>query len=293
VNLIVAVLEIALAASFAQAPEPAPILNIAGVDGHHMTIRPAALRKPLLLHFFSVQSPGWEDEMLKMKDLDARFGPKGLALVSIAAPGAGAREKAAAFAAKNGLSFPVAVDEGNLSAFSRDRVPRLVLITPDGTVALRLYEPPGDAQIREIAARLPSLLARRHYLLDQAAAAARRRKEFDAAAAAVTAITPEQLKARLGAPLALYFIGDKKVFDEKHIPGAARLDYEDVGQFFKDKDKTREWIFYCDCVRGEMGRGGQAAVELYMKGFKRAAYLKGQLQEWEKRKYPLQVRTDK
>jgi rhodanese-related sulfurtransferase len=293
VKLIIALLEITLAVSFAQVPEPAPNLNIDGVDGRRLVIRPAALQKPLLVHFFSLRSPGWRDELLKLKSLDERYGPQGLALVSIAAPEPGARETAAAFAVKSGLSFPIAVDAGNLSAFSRDRVPRLVLISPDAAIALRLYEPPRDAQIREIESRLPALLERRKELLDQAAASARRQQEFEAASLKVAAITPDQLKARLGTPLPLYFIGDKKVFDEKHIPGAAFLDPRDVDRFFKDQDKTQEWIFYCDCARGALSRSGRVATELYLKGFKRAAYLKGQMQEWEKRKYPLQVRTVK
>lgn len=289
-NLIAVVLRTILAVSFAQAPEPAPILNIDGVDGHHMVIRPAALQKPLLVHFFSVQSPGWQEELLALKRLNARFAAEGFALVSIAAPGNGTREKVAAFAAKNGLVFPVAMDEGNLSAFNGDRVPRLVLVTPDGEVALRLFDPVGGAQIKEIESRLPALLGRRRELLDRAAADARRRKEIEAAAAKVTAITPDELKARLGGELPLYFIGTRNAFDDKHIPGASFLDPGDVDQFFKDKDKTQEWIFYCDCTRDALGRSGRIAAELYMKGFRRASYLKGQLQEWEKRKYPLEER---
>jgi hypothetical protein len=168
VALSAALLQSALFVRSVQALEPAPVLNVDGVDGHRMVIRPAVLQKPLVLHFFSTQDPGWEEELLKLKEFDKRFGSKGVALVSFAAPGPGVREQAAAFAVKNHITFPIAVDAGNLSAFGRERVPRLVLITPDASTALRLYGPPGDAEIREIESRLPELLARRKELLEKA-----------------------------------------------------------------------------------------------------------------------------
>ena len=268
-------------------------MNIDGVDGHHMTIRPAALQKPLLLHFFSLQSAGWRDELLRLKDLNDRFANDGLALISIAEPSPRARETLADFAVKNGIRFPIAVDSGNLSAFSGEKVPRLVLISPDAEIVLRLYEPPGDGLTEEIGRRLPALFARRKELLEQAAARAQHQKKIDGAAAYVTVVTPSQLKARLGSSLPLFFIGDKSTFDEKHIPGASRLNPEEADAFFKGKDKDQEFILYCDCKQVVLGRSGRMAAELYLKGFKRVSYLKGHLEEWEKRGYPLEGRIGK
>lgn len=288
-NLIVAVLEIALAASFAQAPEPAPNLNVDGVDGHRMVIHPAVLQKPLLLHFFSLQLPGWQDELLRLKAFEARFEKDGLAVLSFAAPEPEAGRILADFAAGSRIGFPVAIDSGNLSAFSGEKVPHAVLIAPDGTVALRLYKPLAEEQLSAIAALLPELFAQRRTRVEKARAEARRRKEIDAAAALVAVLTPEQLASRQGAPPVLFFIGQKSVFDEKHIAGAVHLDLNDVDRYFADKDPGQEYVFYCDCSSA-LGRSGLVAAQLYMKGFKRAAYLQGHLEGWEKKGLPLERR---
>jgi rhodanese-related sulfurtransferase len=291
VTLFAALLQIFLLTCSAQPPEPAPILNIDGVDGHQMQIRPASLQKPLLIHFFSLQAQGWQDELLRLKELNERFEKEGLAVISIAEPLPKAREMLADFVVKNRIHFPIAVDSGNLSALSGDKVPHLVLISPDATIVVRLYEPLGVDQLKDISSRLPGLIARRKALVGEAAVRTRHLKEIAEAATRVTVIAPEDLKARLGTPLRLFFIGDKKVFDEKRIPGASRLDYGEVDAFFKDKDKNQEWIFYCDCTQSALGRSGRVAAELYLKGFKRTAYLEGQLQGWEKHGYPLEGRS--
>jgi rhodanese-related sulfurtransferase len=288
VTLFAAILQIFVLTCFAQAPEPAPILNIDGVDGHQLVIRPALLQKPLLVHFFSLQDSHWQEELLRLKSFNERFEKEGLALISIAEPVPKAREILADFAVKNHIQFPIAVDSGNLSAVSGEKVPHVVLISPDAEIVLRLYESPSSAQLQDIGLRLPALIARRKELLELAAARASSQKTIEEAATHVAVISPEELKARLGTSLHLFFIGGKKIFDEKHIHGASRLDYGEVDDFFKDKDKAEEWIFYCDCTQSVLGRSGRVAAELYLKGFKRTVYLKGQLQEWEKRGYPLE-----
>lgn len=286
-SLAAAVLLLVSAAASARSHEPAPILNVNGVDGHRTTVRPARLRAPLLVHFFALHDADWRDQLLRLKAFDARHRGQGLALISFAAPMPGAREVLAAFAASNGIHFPVAVDDGNLSAFSRDRVPRLVLISPDAEVALRLYDGPGAAALSRVADLLPAMSDRAREIRALAAARARHEKQVLAAASRVTAMTPETLKARLASHPALFFIGDRKVFAAKHIPGALLLDAARVDEFFRDKDKAVEWIFYCDRARDALGPSGRVAAELSLKGFARTAYLKGQLQGWEQRGYPL------
>lgn len=172
-----AVLLLVSAAANARSHEPAPILSVNGVDGHQETVRPTQLRTPLLVHFFALHDADWRGQLLRLKAFDARFRGRGLAVISFAAPKPGAREVLAAFAARNGIHFPVAVDDGNLSAFSRDRVPRLVLISPDAEVAQRLFVVPDDAALSQVAELLPAMFDRAREIRELAAVRARQDKQ--------------------------------------------------------------------------------------------------------------------
>ena len=298
-TLFVALLEATLLVCSAQTPEPAPILILHGIDGHTATLSPAALRKPLILHLFSTQAAGWRGELLRVKELSERFAHQPVAFVSVAAAAPKAVETLRAFAVEKKISFPVAIDkEGSIfTDLGDDKIPDIAVIAPDGNIAMRLYGAFDSAQARQIIARLPALIKQRDGLIEAAKKAnegrARRDAEIAKAALKIKSISPDALRARLGAPLNLFYIGPEAAFEEKHIPGAVHLDFSQVDRYFEDKDKGQEWIFYCGCDHDALGGSGRVAAELSLKGFKRTTYLAGHLQAWEKKDYPLERRGKK
>lgn len=287
-NFAVAFLEIVLLACSAQTPDPAPALTLEGIDGRTVAIQPARLGKPLVVHLFSTQAAGWQGELLRLKELNIRFSSQPVAVVSVAAAAPQALEILRAFAVENKIEFPIALDRSGaiFSDLGDDRIPDVVLIAPDGNIVLRLYGAFDAAQAQAISSRLPELIKQRLALAEAARESALHEKKIAEALRAIRRMPPDELRARLGAPLNLIYIGPQPAFDEKRIPGAVRLDYAEALAEFERKDRGREYIFYCGC-HGDPGASGRVAAELYLKGFKRVTYLEGHLQAWEKKNYPL------
>lgn len=298
-NFAAVLLEIVILVCSAQTPDPAPALTLEGIDGRTVAIQPARLGKPLVVHLFSTQTAGWQGELLRLKELNARFSSQSVAVVSVAAAAPQALEILRAFAVENKIEFPVALDRSGaiFSDLGDDKIPDVALISPDGNVVLRLYGAFDAAQAQTVSSRLPELIEQGKVLAEAAKKAARKRalheKEVAEAAGEIKPITPDELKARLGSPLNLYYIGPAEAFGAKHIPGAIQLDYGRVEKHFEDKDRNQEFIFYCGCDHNKLGASGRVAAELHLKGFARATYLEGHLQTWEKMDYPLERRGER
>jgi rhodanese-related sulfurtransferase len=292
------------AQAFAQDPaDPVPekairSFSLQGIDGKTVAISPEKLRRPMIVHLFSVQRPGWEQEVLQLKGLYSQLRKNKIALLSIAAYTPKTHGMLADFAAQEDVHFPLAIEgvNGPFAAFAAEKIPRLILIGPDATVRWKAMGGIGQAELDEMSRLIPPLLQERETLLKEDRKRAREshqaQKAFEKAARKVRRVEAKGLRARIEAnePLNLFHIGSKAEYEAGHLPGAVHLEYKDAERFFKDKDQKKEWILYCGCS-SELGLSGQLAVSLYLNGFRQAGFLKGHIQEWEKSGFPL-VRGD-
>jgi len=266
-----------------------------GVDGHSGVVVPERLGNVILLRLFDISEPDWQPDLRAMQTLSDRRGKEGLAVIAAAADRPGARRELAEFAMANKINFPIGVDPGAggvFQAFSREAVPRVVLISAAGTEIFASAGgmvpllPALEAKIQEaLRQRAPLIKERKRLALEAERQERLRRAEEDALMAAAKKIRPmeaAELKSRIDSGRApnIAFIGDKASYDQSHIPGAILVGFAEWGAFFAKQSKDSEWLLYCGCSV-DLGMSGRVAAQLYQKGYKKVTYLKGHKKAWE------------
>jgi len=272
-----------------------PVFRLDGVDGHSAFIAPERLGNVILLRLFALFEPDWQPDLRAMQTLSDRRGKEGLAVIAAAADRPGARRELAEFAMANKINFPIGVDPGAGGAFqvfSREAVPRVVLISAAGTEifvstgGVVPLLPALEAKIQEaLRQRAPLIKERKRLALEAERQERLRRAEEDALMAAAKKLRPmepAELKSRIDSGHApnIAFIGDKASYEQSHIPGAILLGFAEWEDFFAKQSKDSEWLLYCGCSV-DLGMSGRAAARLYQKGYKKVTYLKGHRQAWE------------
>ncbi|MBI2933738.1 MAG: rhodanese-like domain-containing protein [Planctomycetes bacterium] len=107
-------------------------------------------------------------------------------------------------------------------------------------------------------------------------------------AGSVPVVTADELKARLdsGEDLVVAFIGSRSYFEERHIPGAICVPYEEITTTFQPMDREREIVLYSGCCAGATeGVSGNAVRLLQSMGFTHARHLYGHYAAWQAAQY--------
>lgn len=114
--------------------EQAPPLSLLDTSGKTHTLAAGKGRPMTILYFFDVDSRPSLEGLLTLNDVAKRTKGGNLAVLAVTASGAG---KAAGFARKAALSFPVLLDEGGRVAEAyraRQVLPTVCVVGPDGRI---------------------------------------------------------------------------------------------------------------------------------------------------------------
>lgn len=135
-----------------------PDFSLSDVSGQPVTL--SELRgQPVVVIFWASWCTHCEKEMPLMQDMYEKYGDQGLQVVGVNVPGLGGDtiEKAKAFVAQKGLSFPVVFDQAGQTygAYGVNGVPNLFFIDKDG-VMVAAY--PGAMDAERLEAQIKQLV---------------------------------------------------------------------------------------------------------------------------------------
>lgn len=100
------------------------------------------------------------------------------------------------------------------------------------------------------------------------------------------------LKALLdsGVDLLCLFVGDRKTYEDGHVPGAIHVPLHELDKWIADVDRSKPVVLICGCCQGERGGPSELGVrQLEKLGFKRALHLDGHMFAWKTAGLPIQT----
>lgn len=104
-------------------------------------------------------------------------------------------------------------------------------------------------------------------------------------------VDPRALKKLLdsGVDLLRVFVGDRKTYEDGHVPGTHHVPTHDIEKWFADVDKNKLVMVMCGCCMGERGGPSENAVrQLEKMGFTRVLHLDGHMNAWKAAGLPVE-----
>jgi rhodanese-related sulfurtransferase len=105
----------------------------------------------------------------------------------------------------------------------------------------------------------------------------------------VVTITAEQVKAFLDAREKIIPVDLRpdKDFQKTRLPGARSLPIKELDKRFHEIPKSGRVVLYCDCPQNEVIEQAYQLLKDY--GYRNTAVMADTFQEWQKRKYPVEI----
>lgn len=119
--------------------EPADDFSLPPASGGQAVSLAKLKGKPALVVFWATWCPPCRREIPTLKDIQAKYGPKGLQLLAVAIDYRQTREQVVQFQKDNQLPYSVLWDEGNKVSehYGVYGIPTLVLVDPQGVIRFR------------------------------------------------------------------------------------------------------------------------------------------------------------
>ena len=100
----------------------------------------------------------------------------------------------------------------------------------------------------------------------------------------LTGLEPLALKALMdaGVDMVRVFVGDRKTYEDGHVPGALHIPVPELESKLADVDRNRMVVVICGCCQGKRGGPSEIGVrQLNKLGFKRVMHLDGHMYAWK------------
>lgn len=97
-------------------------------------------------------------------------------------------------------------------------------------------------------------------------------------------LEPLALKALMdaGVDMLRVFVGDRKTYEDGHVPGAFHIPVPELDRKLADVDRNRMVVVICGCCQGKRGGPSEIGVrQLNKLGFKRVMHLDGHMYAWK------------
>jgi peroxiredoxin len=122
--------------------QPAETFSLQVVDGKQVVNLADFKGKPTLVVFWALWCPPCRREIPLLKDLQSRFGSKGLTILSVAIDYRESREAVASFQKENDLTYKVLWDQDSVVSgkYGVTGIPTAILVGPDGIIRFRGHQ---------------------------------------------------------------------------------------------------------------------------------------------------------
>jgi rhodanese-related sulfurtransferase len=93
-----------------------------------------------------------------------------------------------------------------------------------------------------------------------------------------------------GVDLLCVFVGDRRTYEDGHVPGAHHVPVATIPKWFADVDRNRLIMVMCGCCMGKRGGPSENGIrELEKMGFTRVLHLDGHMHAWKTAGLPVQT----
>lgn len=137
--MVVGLLALGRAFAGTGASEPADDFSLPPASGGQAVSLSKLKGKPTLVVFWATWCPPCRREIPTLKDIQAKYGPKGLQLLAVAINYRQTRDQVVQFQKDNQLPYSVLWDEGDKVSqhYGIYGIPTLVLVDPQGVIRFR------------------------------------------------------------------------------------------------------------------------------------------------------------
>lgn len=108
----------------------------------------------------------------------------------------------------------------------------------------------------------------------------------------LASLNARSLKALLdaGTDLLCLFVGDRRTYEDGHVPGAIHVPLATLDKWAADLDRNKPVVLICGCCQGDRGGPSEMGVrQLEKLGFKRVLHLDGHMFAWKTAGLPIQT----
>jgi rhodanese-related sulfurtransferase len=108
----------------------------------------------------------------------------------------------------------------------------------------------------------------------------------------LASVNARSLKTLLdaGTDLTCIFVGDRRTYEDGHVPGAIHVPLATLDKWAADLDRNKTVVMICGCCMGDRGGPSELGVRQMEKlGFKRVLHLDGHMYAWKTAGLPIQT----